>query len=765
MSQLLRLLSAAALPLCRAGGARARLSTVTAGRLFTAGLRSYAAPSVCRTPANFLSCRRFQSQRRFYSTEPKDGKGGGGRPGGGKRGGGGGGGKKDWWSRMQKSDFPWDEKEFRNMVFTVTAVGSALLYFYFRDGGREITWKDFVHRYLSRGVVDRLEVINKQYVKVTLMPGADTESSYAWFNIGSVDTFERNLEAAHMELGLEPSHRPTVVYSNESDGSFLMSMIPTLLLISLLFLSMRRGKMGGGPGGGRGLFSMSESTATMMRNNIQVTFKDVAGCEEAKLEILEFVNFLKNPQQYQDLGAKIPKGAVLSGPPGTGKTLLAKATAGEADVPFITVNGSEFLEMFVGVGPARVRDMFAMARKNAPCIIFIDEIDAVGRKRGGGNFGGQSEQENTLNQLLVEMDGFNTSTNVVVLAGTNRPDILDPALMRPGRFDRQIYIGPPDIKGRASIFKVHLRPIKLDPNMDKDALARKMAAATPGFTGADIANVCNEAALIAARYLNPSVNGKHFELAIDRVIGGLEKKTQVLQPTEKKTVAYHEAGHAIVGWFLQHADPLLKVSIIPRGKGLGYAQYLPREQYLYSREQLFDRMCMMLGGRVAEHVFFGKITTGAQDDLKKVTQSAYAQVVQFGMSEKVGQVSFDLPRQGEMVLEKPYSEATAELIDMEVRELVERAYARTLQLIEEKKDLVEMVGKRLLEKEVLDKADMLELLGPRPFEEKSTYEEFVEGTGSFEEDTSLPEGLRDWNQERGADDEETSQTRDKQQAV
>uniref|UniRef100_A0A671U5D7 AFG3-like AAA ATPase 1 n=1 Tax=Sparus aurata TaxID=8175 RepID=A0A671U5D7_SPAAU len=674
-----------------------------------------------------------------------DGKGGGG----GKRGGG-----KDWWSRLQKGDFPWDEKDFRYLAITIAGVSSVLLYLYMRDNGREISWKDFVHRYVGRGIVERLEVINKQYVRVILVPGANADASYVWFNIGSVDTFERNLEAAHLELGLELSHRPAVVYSTESDGSFLLGMVPTLLLIGFLIFSLRRGPMGGGMGGGRGgPFSMSESTAKMMKDNIDVKFKDVAGCEEAKLEILEFVNFLKNPQQYQDLGAKIPKGAVLSGPPGTGKTLLAKATAGEANVPFITVNGSEFLEMFVGVGPARVRDMFSMARKNAPCILFIDEIDAVGRKRGGGNFGGQSEQENTLNQLLVEMDGFNTATNVVVLAGTNRPDILDPALMRPGRFDRQIYIGPPDIKGRASIFKVHLRPIKLDPNMDKDVLARKMAAATPGFTGADIANVCNEAALIAARYLGPSVNAKHFEQAIDRVIGGLEKKTQVLQPTEKKTVAYHEAGHAIVGWFLQHADPLLKVSIIPRGKGLGYAQYLPREQYLYSREQLFDRMCMMLGGRVAEQVFFGKITTGAQDDLKKVTQSAYAQVVQFGMSDKVGQVSFDLPRQGEMVMEKPYSEATAELIDEEVRDLVDRAYQRTMELIEDKKELVEL---RLLEREVLDKADMLELLGQRPFEEKSTYEEFVEGTGSFEEDTSLPEGLRDWNQERGGEEKRVS---------
>uniref|UniRef100_A0AAR2J4J8 AAA+ ATPase domain-containing protein n=1 Tax=Pygocentrus nattereri TaxID=42514 RepID=A0AAR2J4J8_PYGNA len=648
------------------------------------------------------------------------------------------------------------------MAITLGGVASVLLYLYLRDPGKEITWKDFVHRYLenSKDLVCRvkcfLDGFTSDFLRIMLY--YFPRQSYVWFNIGSVDTFERNLEAAHYELGLEPSHRAAVVYSSESDGSFLMSIIPTLLLIGFLLFTLRRGPMGGGVGGGRGPFSMNESTAKMMKDNIDVKFKDVAGCEEAKLEILEFVNFLKNPQQYQDLGAKIPKGAVLSGPPGTGKTLLAKATAGEANVPFITVNGSEFLEMFVGVGPARVRDMFSMARKNAPCILFIDEIDAVGRKRGGGNLGGQSEQENTLNQLLVEMDGFNTSTNVVVLAGTNRPDILDPALMRPGRFDRQIYIGPPDIKGRASIFKVHLRPLKLDPGLDRDALARRMAASTPGFTGADIANVCNEAALIAARHLSEAVNAKHFEQAIDRVIGGLEKKTQVLQPTEKKTVAYHEAGHAIVGWFLEHADPLLKVSIIPRGKGLGYAQYLPKEQYLYTREQLFDRMCMMLGGRVAEQVFFGRITTGAQDDLKKVTQSAYAQIVQFGMSEKVGQVSFDLPRQGEMVLEKPYSEATAELIDEEVRELVDKAYQRTLKLITEKREL------RLLEKEVLDKADMLELLGPRPFEEKSTYEEFVEGTGSFEEDTSLPEGLKDWNQEKGKNQEEPSASQEKQAA-
>lgn len=693
------------------------------------------------------------------NSQKTTGGGGGGSSGGGKRG-----GRKDestWQSRIQKGEFPWDDKEFRMYFLGGTAFWLAMGYYFFiRDGGREVTWKDFVNSYLAKGVVDRLEVVNKRYVKVIFTPGkTPVDGQYVWFNIGSVDTFERNLETAQLELGIEGENRLPVVYSAESDGSFLLSMLPTVLIIGFLLFMLRRGPAGAGrPGRGMGgLFSVSETTAKVLRDEIDVKFKDVAGCEEAKLEIMEFVNFLKNPKQYQDLGAKIPKGAILTGPPGTGKTLLAKATAGEANVPFITVNGSEFLEMFVGVGPARVRDLFVLARKNAPCILFIDEIDAVGRKRGRGNFGGQSEQENTLNQLLVEMDGFNTATNVVVLAGTNRPDILDPALMRPGRFDRQIYIGPPDIKGRASIFKVHLRPLKLEAELDKEALARKMAALTPGFSGADIANVCNEAALIAARHLSDAINQKHFEQAIERVIGGLEKKTQVLQPEEKKTVAYHEAGHAVAGWFLEHADPLLKVSIIPRGKGLGYAQYLPKEQYLYTKEQLLDRMCMTLGGRVSEEIFFGRITTGAQDDLKKVTQSAYAQIVQFGMNEKVGQVSFDLPRQGELVLEKPYSEATARLIDTEVRNLISTAYERTQQLLSDKKPEVEKVALRLLEKEVLDKNDMVELLGKRPFAEKSTYEEFVEGTGSVDEDTSLPEGLKDWNKERGSEKEESTE--------
>ncbi|XP_073976128.1 AFG3 like matrix AAA peptidase subunit 2 isoform X2 [Rhodnius prolixus] len=582
--------------------------------------------------------------------------------------------------------------------------------------------------------------------------------SVLWFNIGSVDSFERNLENAQIDLNVEPPNYVPVVYKSEIEASNLTGFLPTILIIGFLIYMMRRSAdvMGGRGKRGGGLFGVMESTAKLINSNeIGVKFKDVAGCEEAKLEIMEFVNFLKNPSQYMELGAKIPKGAMLTGPPGTGKTMLAKATAGEANVPFISVSGSEFLEMFVGVGPSRVRDMFAMARKHAPCILFIDEIDAVGRKRGGRSFGGHSEQENTLNQLLVEMDGFNTNMNVVVLAATNRVDILDKALMRPGRFDRQIFVPAPDIKGRASIFKVHLKPLK--SLLDKDSLARKLAALTPGFTGADIANVCNEAALIAARDLNASIIMKHFEQAIERVVAGMEKKTNVLQPDEKRTVAYHEAGHAVAGWFLQHADPLLKVSIIPRGKGLGYAQYLPKEQYLYSKEQLFDRMCMTLGGRVSEELFFGRITTGAQDDLKKVTQSAYAQVVHYGMNEKVGNVSFDMPKPGEMVFEKPYSENTAQIIDSEVRLLVDSAHKHTTKLLNEHKNDIEKVAERLLKHEILSREDMVELLGPRPFPEKSTYEDFVEGTGSFEEDTTLPAGLKEWNKERGSETEGSSQ--------
>merc|ERR1719347_1912127 len=626
---------------------------------------------------------------------------------------------------------------------------------------REISWKEFVGGILAKGNVEKLEVVNKKWVKIHM--NSNMGSEVLWFSIGSVDTFERNLENAQLELGIDASRGIPVIYKSEIEVGNVVSFLPTLLLIGFLVWSFRRaGSMMSGMGGGRGgmgggMFGgMMQSTAKVINpSEINVAFKDVAGCEEAKIEIMEFVNFLKNPSQYTDLGAKIPKGAILTGPPGTGKTLLAKATAGEANVPFISVSGSEFQEIFVGVGPARVRDMFALARKNSPCILFIDEIDAVGKKRGGRNFGGSSESENTLNQMLVEMDGFNTgSTNVIVLAATNRVDVLDKALMRPGRFDRQIYVPVPDIKGRASIFKVHLGTLKTE--IDKAELSKKMAALTPGFSGADIANVCNEAALIAARELANQIVQKHFEAAIERVVAGMEKKTNVLSPEEKKTVAYHEAGHAVCGWFLEYADPLLKVSIIPRGKGLGYAMYQPKDQYLFTKEQLLDRMCMTLGGRAAEQIFFGRITTGAQDDLQKVTKSAYGQITQYGMNERVGNVSFEQPQQGEMVFDKPYSETTAQLIDEEAKKMITSAMDRTMKLLTEKKDIVEKVALRLLEKEVLKRDDMIELLGPRPFAEKSTYEEFVEGTGSSEEDTELPAGLKDWNVDRDQDKDEQS---------
>ena len=555
-------------------------------------------------------------------------------------GGSGGGGMNDQ-----------DKQKWMQLIGmgVVAAVGLAVMN---ESRYREISWKEFVSSYLAAGRVEKLEVVNNKWVKVHLNSGVDTE--VLWFSIGSVDTFERNLDNAQADLGLDHSRGVPVLYKSQMEMSSVLSALPTLLIIGFLFWSMRRasgmmggmGRGGGAGGRGGGMFGgMMQSTAKVINPaEINVAFKDVAGCEEAKIEIMEFVNFLKNPAQYTDLGAKIPKGAILTGPPGTGKTLIAKATAGEAAVPFISVSGSEFLEMFVGVGPARVRDMFALARKNSPCILFIDEIDAVGRKRGGRNFGGQSEAENTLNQLLVEMDGFNTQgSNVIILAATNRVDILDKALMRPGRFDRQIYVPAPDIKGRASIFKVHLGTLKTE--LDKAELSKKMAALTPGFTGADIANVCNEAALIAARELSDYIILKHFEAAIERVVAGMEKKTNVLSPEEKRTVAYHEAGHAVCGWFLEYADPLLKVSIIPRGKGLGYAMYLPKDQYLYTKEQLYDRMCMTLGGRAAEQIFFQRITTGAQDDLQKVTKSAYAQITQYGMNDNVGNVSFEQPQQ------------------------------------------------------------------------------------------------------------------------
>jgi len=617
---------------------------------------------------------------------------------------------------------------------------------------REINWQEFRTGVLANGQVERIEIINKQVAKVYLF-NAKPNSESLFFNIGSVESFENKLELAQRELDVPVTDMLPVTYASEmSMANEFMRFAPTLLIIgALIFITKRASSaMSGMPGAGGkgGMMGFGKSTAKKVEaeTGIKTKFKDVAGCEEAKIEIMEFVNFLKNPAQYEKLGAKIPKGAILSGPPGTGKTLLAKATAGEAGVPFYTISGSEFLEMFVGVGPARVRDLFAEARKNSPCIIFIDEIDAVGRARSkqGGLGGGNDERENTLNQMLVEMDGFSSSTNVVVLAGTNRVDVLDPALLRPGRFDRSVVIDLPDIKGRVSVFKVHLKPIKLAETENVDTIAKGLASLTPGFSGADIANICNEAALIAARDGATAVVRTHFERAIDRVIGGMEKKTKVLQPQEKKTVAYHEAGHAVIGWFLEHADPLLKVSIIPRGSAaLGYAQYLPREQYLLSTEQMLDRMCMMLGGRIAEQLFFDRITTGAGDDLRRVTQLAYSQVVTYGMNDKIGNLSWQVPTQNDTVFEKPYSEATAQMIDEEARALVQMAYDRTMALLIEKKEEATLVAEALLEKEVLSRDDITELIGARPFEEKNSYEDFVAGTGGEDENTDLPIGLQD----------------------
>ncbi|MBO6623022.1 MAG: ATP-dependent zinc metalloprotease FtsH [Balneola sp.] len=459
------------------------------------------------------------------------------------------------------------------------------------------------------------------------------------------------------------------------------------------------------------------------QTDTKTTFKDVAGLDEAKEEVKEIVDFLKSPSKYTKLGGKIPKGALLVGAPGTGKTLLAKAVAGEAEVPFFSLSGSDFVEMFVGVGAARVRDLFKQAKEKAPCIIFIDEIDAIGRSRGKGQMpGSNDERENTLNSLLVEMDGFATDSGVIILAATNRPDVLDNALLRPGRFDRQISIDKPDKNGREAIFKVHLKPLKLS----KEVESKKLSAQTPGFAGAEIANVCNEAALIAARKDKKAVDMDDFESAIDRVIGGLEKKNKIISPEEKKIVAYHEAGHAVAGWYLEHANPLVKVSIVPRGlAALGYAQYLPKEQFLHQTEQLMDEMCMTLGGRAAEEIVFGKISTGALSDLERITKMAYSMVSVYGLNDKIGNVSFYDSKQSEYNFQKPYSESTAQIIDEEVKKIIDEAYQRTKKLLQGKKKELEILAKELLEKEMLYQSDLEKLIGKRPFDSKTTYEEYT----------------------------------------
>jgi len=597
---------------------------------------------------------------------------------------------------------------------------------------------------ITRGEVDRYTIVdNRKLVKVYLTEQGrkaneklikeasggtiDEKGPHMAFKITGADVFKKSMDDLYRdnkekknEAGDKVVIRE-IAYDVETErdwfGGILQFILPILAFAAVWILIMRKmgGGAGGGPGGG-GIFSIGKSKATLFNKGtrVNITFADVAGLDEAKVEVMEIVDFLKNPKKYTNLGGKIPKGALLIGPPGTGKTLLAKAVAGEAQVPFFSLSGSDFVEMFVGVGASRVRDLFKQAREKAPCIIFIDEIDAIGRARGKNAMMSNDERESTLNQMLVEMDGFGTDVGIIVLAATNRPDVLDSALLRPGRFDRQISIDKPDLKGREDIFKVHLKPIKVSKTLD----IHKLAEQTPGFAGADIANVCNEAALIAARKNKEAVDMQDFQDAVDRVIGGLEKKNKIISPEEKKIIAYHEAGHAICGWFLEHAYPLLKVTIVPRGTAaLGYAQYTPKEQYLYNTDQLNDQICMTLGGRASEDIFFGKISTGAQNDLQQITRTAYAMVTVYGMNEKVGNVSFYDPQQ-ENAFTKPYSDDTAKMIDFEVRHLIDEAYAKTKQLLTNKRAEVETLANALLEKEVLFQSDVEALIGKRPFEEK-----------------------------------------------
>ena len=607
------------------------------------------------------------------------------------------------------------------------------------ESSREITWQEFRTTFFDKGLVNKLTVINRTRVRVELHRSAVAQrypdspavqpDFYYYFSIGSVEAFERHLDEAQQDLGIPNNEKIPVAYSDEVPlSAAIFSFGPTILFVGSLFWLSRRAASGAG--GQSGLFGIGKSRAKRFNHesDVKTKFADVAGMDEAKLEIMEFVSFLKDPSKYQSLGAKIPRGAILSGPPGTGKTLLAKATAGESGVPFFSVSGSEFVEMFVGVGPSRVRDLFANARKNTPCIIFIDEIDAIGKSRAKQNFGGgNDERESTLNQILTEMDGFNTSEQVVVLAGTNRPDVLDKALMRPGRFDRHIAIDRPTMDGRKQIFQVHLR--KIVTKVDLEYLTGRLSALTPGFSGADIANCVNEAALIAARANATQVEMTHFEQAIERVIGGLEKKSLVLTPEEKKTVAYHEAGHAICGWFFKDADPLLKVSIIPRGQGaLGYAQYLPAgggDVYLMNLKQLMDRMAMTLGGRVSEEIWFDTVTSGASDDFNKVTRMATAMVTEWGMSPKIGYLHY---RDDEQRLHKPFSEETARNIDVEVRRIVDEAYKQCKVLLLEKKSQLQAVAEELLRKEMLVRDDLNRILGPRPFGDPGDFAKYFDNS-------------------------------------
>ena len=583
-----------------------------------------------------------------------------------------------------------------------------------------------VAQMIEQGDVEKIQVVNRDLAEIYLkkdaadryrkdaadkrfrnMPETGVQLT---FNIGSVDTFRQDLDKVIAESGNDV----VLVYENRENSwtSILLQMLPWVIIIGGWFFLMSRMSRGAGGGSG-GIMNVGKARAQVFdkENSKKVTFKDVAGLEEAKVEIMEIVDFLKKPDKYKSIGAKIPKGALLVGPPGTGKTLLAKAVAGEANVPFLSISGSDFVEMFVGVGASRVRDLFEQAKQKAPCILFIDEIDAIGRARGkNAGFSGNDERENTLNQLLTEMDGFQTNTGVIVLAATNRVDILDKALMRAGRFDRQIEVGLPDVKEREEIFDVHLRPLKLDPELDRTFLAKQ----TPGFSGADIANVCNEAALIAARHNKKYVSREDFLAAIDRIIGGLERKNKIISDEEKRVIAYHEAGHATVSWILENASPLIKVTIIPRGKSLGAAWYLPEERQITTREQMMDELAAMLGGRVSEQINFGEVSTGALNDLERATKMAYAMVAYYGMSEKVGTISYyDSTGQSDMALTKPYSELTAQQIDAEAKNTIAEAYAMAAEVLRSHAYGLKELAELLLEREVVFTEDVERIFGKR----------------------------------------------------
>lgn len=619
------------------------------------------------------------------------------------------------------------------------------------SAGIEINQQQFYAMVLQGDVAKIKTVGNKDIVRVFIKPDSLKAKVAFYKKILNVKPDDKNYDAAVAVKADQPQlvfniiddktfslqmiefykKYPSVEQVTDDPGKegewasqLITSLLPILLIVLLFVMMMRKVGGPGGGGAGGGIFSIGKSKATLFEKGtrVNINFGDVAGLDEAKVEVMEIVDFLKNPKKYTALGGKIPKGALLVGPPGTGKTLLAKAVAGEAQVPFFSLSGSDFVEMFVGVGASRVRDLFKQAREKAPCIIFIDEIDAIGRARGKNMMMSNDERENTLNQLLVEMDGFGTDLGIIILAATNRPDVLDAALLRPGRFDRQISIDRPDLVGREAIFKVHLGPIKISETLD----IHKLAEQTPGFAGADIANVCNEAALIAARKNKAAVDMSDFQDAIDRVIGGLEKKNKIISPEEKEIIAYHEAGHAICGWYLEHAYPLLKVTVVPRGTAaLGYAQYTPKEQYLYNTDQLIDQICMTLGGRASEDIFFGKISTGASNDLQQITKIAYSMITVYGMNDKVGNISYYDPNQ-ENVFTKPFSEETGKMIDEEVRKLIDEAYQRTKQLLTEKKGDVEKLAQELLKKEVLFKSDVEALIGKRPFEEKKALDIIVD---------------------------------------